>query len=137
MLKYYQWSPFILLFMALCFYFPRMLWRSLNNKSGLDIEKLVGEALKQEQSDQAEERKKAVDYITNSIRVYIENRYRSSISNIVIEQEVFPQKILVLFNLLASSSFKCFYCLYYLHLLNYLFLINSLVQIFLIKCFFG
>ncbi|CAF3647885.1 unnamed protein product [Rotaria sp. Silwood1] len=78
-LKYYQWSPFILLFMALCFYFPRMLWRSLNNKSGLDIEKLVEAALKQEQQvDQREEREKTIKHITNSIRVYIENRYASS-----------------------------------------------------------
>ncbi|CAF1543629.1 unnamed protein product, partial [Rotaria magnacalcarata] len=63
MLKYYQWSPFILLFMALCFYFPRMLWRSLNNKSGLDIEKLVDAAMKQEQNDNpTEERTKTIEY---------------------------------------------------------------------------
>jgi len=82
MLKYYQWSPFILLFMALCFYFPRMLWRSLNNRSGLDIESLVKEALKQEQkADSDAERKKAVSYIVNSIRVYVENRYNSPSPN--------------------------------------------------------
>jgi hypothetical protein len=66
MLKYYQWSPFILMFMALCFYFPRMLWRSLNNKSGLDIEKLVEAVLKQEQKENpSEERQKTVDYIVS------------------------------------------------------------------------
>jgi hypothetical protein len=41
MLKYYQWTPFILLFQALLFYLPRMIWRSLNDKSGLDIQGII------------------------------------------------------------------------------------------------
>jgi hypothetical protein len=43
---YYQWTPFIFLFFALCFYFPRMLWRSMNTRSGIDLQYLIkkGEA---------------------------------------------------------------------------------------------
>lgn len=135
MLKYYQWSPFILLFMALCFYFPRMLWRSLNNKSGLDIEKLVDEAMKLEQNDNmVDERKKTVKFIVESLKLYIENRYQTGVP--AYQHRNLPQQ-----------------CWYYLtfwrhrHLTSYLvvlftsvkllFLVNSLVQIFLLNAFLG
>ncbi|CAF2364568.1 unnamed protein product [Rotaria sp. Silwood2] len=38
---YYQWVPFIFLLFALFFYLPRMLWRSMNTRSGIDIQYLV------------------------------------------------------------------------------------------------
>jgi len=128
MLKYYQWSPFILLFMAFCFYFPRMLWRSLNNKSGLDIENLVKEALKQEKADQTEERKKTIDYITNSIIVYIENRYTSSKEN--------PQKFWYFLTFWRHRHLSSFIVLLFTFV-KFLFLINSLIQIFLLNSFLG
>jgi hypothetical protein len=129
MLKYYQWSPFILLFMAFCFYFPRMLWRSLNNKSGLDIENLVKEALKQEQkADQTEERKKTIDFITNSIIVYIENRYTSSKQN--------PQKFWYFLTFWRHRHLSSFIVLLFTFV-KFLFLINSLIQIFLLNSFLG
>ena len=43
---YYQWAPFFFLLSALLFYVPRMLWRSMNTRSGIDLQFLVkkGEA---------------------------------------------------------------------------------------------
>jgi hypothetical protein len=38
---YYQWAPFIFLLFALFFYLPRMLWRSMNTRSGIDIQYLI------------------------------------------------------------------------------------------------
>ncbi|CAF0979463.1 unnamed protein product [Rotaria sordida] len=38
---YYQWAPFIFLSFALFFYLPRMLWRSMNTRSGIDLQYLV------------------------------------------------------------------------------------------------
>lgn len=38
---YYQWTPFIFLLSALFFYLPRMLWRSMNVRSGIDLQYLV------------------------------------------------------------------------------------------------
>jgi len=135
MLKYYQWSPFILLFMALCFYFPRMLWRALNNKSGLDIEKLVDTAMKQEQQDNpSEERQKAIDYIVSSIRVYIENRYASS--NNYSRAKNFPQKIWYYFTFWRHRHLSAYMVLLFTFV-KLLFLINSIVQIFLLNAFLG
>lgn len=73
MLKYYQWTPFILLFQALLFYFPRMIWRSFNDKSGLDLQSII-DAVHKMQTDAAtySERKKFIDYLTNIFSDYVE-----------------------------------------------------------------
>jgi len=135
MLKYYQWSPFILLFMAVCFYFPRMIWRALNNKSGLDIEKLVETALKQEQKDNpSEERQKTIDYIANSIHVYITNRYVSPIAPNPPKR--FPQKAWYYCTFWRHRHLSAYIVLLFTFV-KLLFLINSLVQIFLLNAFLG
>lgn len=135
MLKYYQWTPFILLFMALCFYFPRMLWRSLNNKSGLDIEKLVDAAMKQEQENQSEEREKTVDYIVDSIRVYIENRYTGFIRPNSHGKTV-PEKLWYYITFWRHRHLSSFIFILFTTV-KFLFLLNSVVQIFLLNTFLG
>jgi hypothetical protein len=136
MLKYYQWSPLILLFMALCFYFPRMLWRSLNNKSGLDIEKLVDEVMKQEQKENpTEEREKTVKNIVKLIIVYVENRY-SSPAHFPNRPKSFPQKIWYYLTFWRHRHLSAFLVLLFTFV-KLLFVINSLVQIFLLNAFLG
>ncbi|CAF2553028.1 unnamed protein product [Rotaria sp. Silwood2] len=135
MLKYYQWSPFILLFMALCFYFPRMLWRSLNNRSGLDIEKLVEAALKQEQAVQREERQKTIDHISNAIRVYIENRYINPAQSDHRPKNFF-QKFCYSLTFWRHRHLSSFIVILFTFV-KFLFLFNSLVQIFLLNAFLG
>lgn len=72
MLKYYQWTPFILLFQALLFYLPRMIWRSLNDKSGLDIQGMV-DAIHDHQRDTSKysDRENFLNYLTNSFDQYV------------------------------------------------------------------
>ena len=41
MIPYYQWIPIILLLSALVFYVPCMVWRTLNNRSGIDVNNIV------------------------------------------------------------------------------------------------
>ncbi|CAF0810648.1 unnamed protein product [Rotaria sp. Silwood1] len=43
---YYQWAPFIFLLFALFFYLPRMLWRSMNTRSGIDLQYLISKSNK-------------------------------------------------------------------------------------------
>jgi hypothetical protein len=41
---YYQWTPFIFLLFALFFYLPRMLWRAMNTRSGIDLQYLISKS---------------------------------------------------------------------------------------------
>jgi hypothetical protein len=136
MLKYYQWSPLILLFMAVCFYFPRMIWRSLNNKSGLDIEKLVEAVMKQEQKDNPnDERAKAITSIYDQIRVYIENRYVSP-AHYHNHPRKFPQKVWYYLTFWRHRHLSAYIVLLFTFV-KFLFLMNSLMQIFLLNAFLG
>lgn len=40
-IKYYQWVAFVLLIQALLFYMPRIFWRTVSLKAGLNISDLV------------------------------------------------------------------------------------------------
>jgi len=66
MLKYYQWTPFILLLQAMLFYFPRMIWRSLNDKSGLDLQNIVDAVYNQSSDHQG-----LLSYLTNTFDHYV------------------------------------------------------------------
>jgi hypothetical protein len=119
--------------MALCFYFPRMLWRSLNSKSGLDIEKLVQAAMKQQQ--QGEERNKTIEYITNALRVYVENRYTSAAQPNT-RAKSFPKKTWYCITFWRRRHLSSFIVLLFTFV-KLLFLLNSLIQIFLLNAFLG
>lgn len=43
-IKYYQWVVFILLLQALFFYIPRIIWRTLVGRSGIDLEGIIDAA---------------------------------------------------------------------------------------------
>lgn len=69
-LKYYQWVPFILLFQAFLFYTPRLLWRALSTKSGLNIANLVQAARSYQSSEKFHDRDKIMLYMIKSIDQY-------------------------------------------------------------------
>jgi hypothetical protein len=73
MLKYYQWTPFILLLSAMCFYFPRMIWKSLNDKSGLDLHNIT-EAV----YNQAADREGLLAYLANTFDHYVNSNKKPS-----------------------------------------------------------
>jgi innexin len=70
-IRYYQWVPFLLLFQAILCYIPRIIWRSFNVRSGLDLVNLVDAAIKYESVDKFSDREKIMAYIVRNIERYI------------------------------------------------------------------
>lgn len=42
MVAYYQWTPFFLIFAAMLFYLPCVLWRTLSARSGIVLNEIAG-----------------------------------------------------------------------------------------------
>lgn len=70
-IRYYQWVPFLLLFQAILCYIPRIIWRSFNVRSGLDLVNLIDAAIKYESVDKFSDREKIMAYIVRNIERYI------------------------------------------------------------------
>jgi hypothetical protein len=106
---YYQWTPFILLLAALGFYLPRILWRSLNTRSGINLEYLIT--------------KSNVNEIVHVIEHYC---------------HVYEHKDHCFRSLLCTSGKHLGNYLRSLQLLvKFLYLINSLIQLILIHIILG
>ena len=60
-----------MLFQAILFYFPRIIWRCLNVKSGLNLVNIVDAAIKYENVDKFNDRDKIMSYIISNIERYI------------------------------------------------------------------
>ena len=75
-LKYYQWVPFILLFQSFLFYIPRLIWRALSSKSGLNIANLVQAARSYQSSEKFQDRDKIMLYMLKSVDQYSYTRRR-------------------------------------------------------------
>ena len=76
-LNYYQWTPFIILLMALFFYMPRLIWRALSVRSGIDLQDIVEAAddtkkIKEEEGNH----ERLVKYIVATIDMYVDDARR-------------------------------------------------------------
>ena len=78
-LKYYQWTPFILLLMAILFYVPHQFWRGLSLRSGVDLKDLVEAAQTYRSANiRHDDKVKLLEYLTNWLNSYCSNTYRLS-----------------------------------------------------------
>lgn len=70
-LKYYQWIHLIILLQSILFLFPRVLWRSLNDKCGIELVNYVDEAYKFETVDEFAERDKLMNFLSGHLSTFI------------------------------------------------------------------
>ncbi|CAF0937521.1 unnamed protein product [Adineta steineri] len=132
---YYQWVPFILLFQAFLFYFPRIVWRTLNVKSGLDLVNLVDAAIKYEQVEQYESRERIMSYLLINIERYISAR--AQLTRRHIEKRVSCiRRFFQLFCFCSNRHYGNYLVIVYF-LVKLMWLVNGLAQLFLLNAFLG
>ncbi|XP_071103677.1 innexin unc-9-like isoform X2 [Haliotis cracherodii] len=67
-IKYYQWVPIILIFMAFCFKLPNVIWKTLNGKGGINLDKMIRVCC---DVPFGEEREKRVEIIGNFLSIWL------------------------------------------------------------------
>jgi hypothetical protein len=68
---YYQWVPLILMVQALLFYLPILLWRSMNSRTGIDLNDIVETAEKFQFADDTDTKKKVLFFLTQQTHRYL------------------------------------------------------------------
>ena len=67
MIPYYQWVPMILLVQGLLFYLPIMVWRTLNGRSGIDVNNIVEAGETFQNTEKAVRRTETLSYMTKQM----------------------------------------------------------------------
>ena len=132
MISYYQWIPLILLFQATLFFFPYVLWRFLNMRSGVSLGAVIEAALACQRAVYAETREKTIRYMVSQIDAYLlthrsyKKGYCARLKSMI-------------------SQYCCLYCgkLYGNYLtfcylfIKMLYIVNSIGQLFMLDMFLG
>ncbi|KAI0215486.1 Innexin unc-7 [Lamellibrachia satsuma] len=71
MISYYQWVPLILMFQAFLAFVPRLFWRFLNKRSGINLATIMDAAHVCAQASYLEIREKAIRYVVNQMDRYL------------------------------------------------------------------
>jgi len=139
-LKYYQWTPFILLLMAILFYIPSQFWRVLSLRSGVDLKDLIEAAQTYRSANiRHEDKIKLLDYLANWLDSYCSNAYR--LTTLHINKSSITRKA----KLIRFSHHLCFpigiytgnYLIISYLFIKFLYLFNSIGQIFLLNTLLG
>ncbi len=77
-MNYYQWTPFIILLMALFFYIPRLIWRALSVRSGIDLLDIVEAADDTKGIKEFDKRTELIKYIVDTIDMYVDDARRQA-----------------------------------------------------------
>ncbi|CAF3749670.1 unnamed protein product [Rotaria sp. Silwood1] len=128
-LKYYQWIHFVLLFQALFFSLPRIIWQSFNDKIGLSIGNLVHISNKYQTSDVNEDQIKAIKYISDCLQryeEYVNFPKHKNLSNL----KRFNYQCRLFFQARTGSFLVCFYIF-----IKILYIFNVIFQIIFLQYF--
>jgi innexin len=75
-INYYQWTPFIILLIALCFYTPRIIWRVLSVRSGIDLLDIVNAAAESKTAEEFGDHDQLIKYVVDTIDMYVDDARR-------------------------------------------------------------
>ncbi|CAF2140114.1 unnamed protein product [Rotaria magnacalcarata] len=139
-LKYYQWTPFILILMAILFYMPHQIWRGFSLRSGVDLKDLIEAAQTYRSANiRHDDKIKLLDYITNWVNNYCANAYR--LINIQTKRSLSTRKakltcighhVFFPIGLYTGNYLMITYIF-----IKFLYLLNSIGQIFLLNTLLG
>ncbi|CAF3749702.1 unnamed protein product [Rotaria socialis] len=139
-LKYYQWTPFILILMAILFYMPHQIWRGFSLRSGVDLKDLIEAAQTYRSANiRHDDKIKLLDYITNWVNSYCANDYR--LINIQTKRSLSTRKakltcighhVFFPIGLYTGNYLMITYIF-----IKFLYLLNSIGQIFLLNTLLG
>ena len=132
-LGYYQWVPIMLLVQALLFYCPCLIWRLMNNKSGIDVNNVVDAALTAHNAMHAETRDKTIQYIARHYDRYLGNRKKLGGNKCFQGLKLFLAKNCCL---LCGRRYGNYLTFLYL-LVKLFYVANAIGQLFLLNSFIG
>jgi hypothetical protein len=78
-LTFYQWVPLILLIQAFLFYGPCLVWRTFNDKSGIDVDSVVQTAKSFHQAEKVNDKLKTLEYLRRQMHRFLTMRQDKNI----------------------------------------------------------
>ncbi|CAF5177537.1 unnamed protein product [Rotaria magnacalcarata] len=133
-LNYYQWTPFIILLMALFFYLPRLFWRSLSVRSGIDLLDLAEAAGETKTVNDFDDRDQLIKYIVDTIDMYVDDARRQT--NAENRRTSLFRKIFQLTCCMTGKFLGNYFITLYIFIKIY-YIVNVLLQIWLLSLFLG
>ncbi|CAF2348787.1 unnamed protein product [Rotaria sp. Silwood2] len=133
-LNYYQWTPFIILLMALFFYLPRLLWRSLSVRSGIDLLDIIEASGEIKTVKDFDDRDHLIKYIVDTIDMYVDDARRQTDAEK--RQTSLLKRVFQLLCCMTGKFLGNYFIALYIFIKVY-YIFNVVLQIWLLSLFLG
>ncbi|CAF0956922.1 unnamed protein product [Rotaria sordida] len=131
-LNYYQWTPFIILLMALFFHLPRLIWRALSVRSGIDLLDIVESADDMRSIKEFDERDHLLKHIVGTIDMYVDDARRQTAAEN--RQTSLLRKLFQLLCCMTGKFLGNYFITLYMFMKIY-YILNVILQIWLLDVF--
>lgn len=132
MIPYYQWIPMILLVQALLFYLPCLVWRTMNGRSGIDVNNIVEAGETFQNTELADNRDKTLRYMTKQMDRYLSSQHEMKTGCTVSLKHCISRTCCMCCGRRHGNYLVCLYIFTKL-----LYIANAIGQIFVLNAFLG